>query len=142
MEQEIRFCTTSDGVRIAYATMGKGSPPLVFVPAWFSQFKYMAHEPRVASLFQQLAATRQLVLYDRRGTGMSDRDVRDFTRGAVVKDLEAVTDHLKLRRVALLTWDMGGPVAIEYAYRHPEKVSYLILCGCFARGRDVGTEDM
>lgn len=87
MEQEVRFCTTSDGVRIAYATMGKGSPPLVSVPNWFSPLKYAEHEPRLASLHQQLAANRQLILFDRRGTGMSDRDVRDFTRGALVKDL-------------------------------------------------------
>ena len=141
MEQQIRFCTTSDGVRIAYATAGEGMP-LVFVPAWLSQFKHPEYEPRLASFHQQLAANRQLILFDRRGVGMSDRDVRDFSREALVKDREAVTDHLKLRRVALLTWDIGGPVAIEYAYRHPEKVSHLILFGCFARGRDVGTEEM
>ncbi len=141
MEQEIRFCTTSDGVRIAYATMGKGSPPLVYVPGPFSQFKLMAHEPRVASMWQQIAANRGLVLFDRRGTGMSGRDVRDLSRVALVRDLEAVIDHLKLRRVALIAWDMAGVVAIEYAHRHPEKVSHLILCGSFARGQDVGTPE-
>jgi class 3 adenylate cyclase len=141
MEQEIRFCTTSDGVRIAYATTGKGSPPLVTVPGWFSPFKFMAHEPRVASFNRELAAKRQYVLFDRRGTGMSDREVSDFTRGALVKDLEAVIDHLKLRRVALIAWDMAGVVAIEYAHRHPQEVSHLILCGSFARGQDVGTRE-
>jgi class 3 adenylate cyclase len=141
MEREIRFCTTSDGVRIAYATTGQGSPPLVYVPGWFSPFKLMAHEPRVVSFNRELAAKRQHILYDRRGTGMSNRDVRDFSRGALVKDLEAVIDHLKLRRVALYAWDMAGVVAIGYAHRHPEKVSHLILCGSFARGRDVGSDE-
>jgi len=112
MEQEIRFCTTSDGVRIAYATMGKG-PPLVFVPIWFSPFKNIAHEPRLTSFFQELAARRHLILFDRRGTGMSDRDVHDFSRGALVKDLEAVIDELKLRRVALYAPDVAGPIAVE-----------------------------
>ncbi len=141
MEPQIRFCTSADGTRIAYATMGEGPPPLVFVPNWFSPFKSMAHEPRVASSYQNLAADRQFVLYDRRGTGMSDRDVPDFRREALVKDLEAVIDHLKLRRVALYALDMAGPVAIEYAHRHPKKVSHLILTGCYVRGQDlVGQE--
>jgi class 3 adenylate cyclase len=138
MEQQIRFCATSDSVRIAYATMGKG-PPLVYVPGWLSPFKFMAHEPRVASMWQEVAANRGLVLFDRRGTGMSGRDVRDFSRVALVRDLEAVVDHLKLRRVALIAWDVAGVVAIEYAHRHPEKASHLILYGSFARGQDVGT---
>ena len=141
MEPEIRFCTTSDGVRIAYATTGKGSPPIISAPNWFSPFKNIAHEPRVASIYQEIASKRQLVLFDRRGTGMSDRDVGDFSRGALVRDIEAVIDHLKLRRVALTAWDMAGAVAIEYAYRHPDKVSHLILNGCYARGRDLGRQD-
>jgi len=134
MEQQVRFCTTSDDVRIAYATMGTG-PALVSVPNWFSSFKVAAYEPRVASAHEDLAARHQHVLYDRRGTGMSDREVCDFSRKALVKDLEAVIDHLKLRRVALMAWDMAGPVAIEYACRHPEKVTHLILVGCYARAQ-------
>jgi len=141
MEPEVRFCTTSDGVRIAYATMGKG-PPLVDVSNWISRFKYMAHDPRLADIYRQVASNRQLVLYDRRGTGMSDPDVTDFSRGVLVKDLEAVIDHLKLRRVVLHAWDTGAPVALEYAFRHPERVSHLILIGTFARGRDLGTPDV
>jgi class 3 adenylate cyclase len=140
VEPEIRFCTTFDGVRVAYATTGKG-PPVVYVPGWFSPFKLMAHEPRVASMWQQIAANRGLVLFDRRGTGMSGRDVRDFSRVALVRDLEAIIDHLKLRRLALMAWDVAGVVAIEYAHRHPDKVSHLILCGSFARGQDVGTQE-
>jgi class 3 adenylate cyclase len=141
MEQEIRFCTTSDGVRIAYTTMGRGSPPVVVVPVWVSQFKMMAHEPRVASAWHEVAGSRQVIFYDRRGTGMSDRDVHDFSRGALVKDLEAVIDELKLQRLALYAWDIAGPVAIEYSFRHPGKVSHLILVGSYACGRDLGPQD-
>jgi class 3 adenylate cyclase len=140
VEPQIRFCTTSDGVRIAYATIGQG-PPLVCVPIWFSPFKNMAHEPRVASFYRELAANRQFILFDRRGTGMSDRGVRDFSRGALVKDLEAIIDHLKLRRVALYAGDVAGPIAVEYALRHPKTVSHLILIGCYARGLDLGPQD-
>jgi class 3 adenylate cyclase/pimeloyl-ACP methyl ester carboxylesterase len=139
MEQQIRFCTTSDGVRIAYVTLGSGQP-LVFVPSWVSPLKYAEHDPRVASHNNELAARRQYILYDRRGTGMSDRDVCDFSRGSLVKDLEAVIDHLKLRRMALSTLDVGGPIAVEYAFRHPQTVSHLILNGCYARGQDIARQ--
>jgi len=141
VEPHIRFCTTPDGVRIAYATMGEGSPPIISAPIWFSPFKNMAHEPRVASIYRDIASKRQLILFDRRGTGMSDRDVDDFSRGALVRDLEAVIGHLKLRRVVLTAWDMAGAVAIEYAHRHPNRVSHLILTGCYARGQDLGHQD-
>jgi class 3 adenylate cyclase/pimeloyl-ACP methyl ester carboxylesterase len=137
-EQEIRFCTTSDGVRIAYTTMGEGSPPLVFVPTWISSLKYTEYEPAMASY---IAAHRRLVLFDVRGTGISDRDVQDFSRSALIRDVEAVIDHLKLRRVALWGMDDSGPTAIEYVHRHPDRVSHLVLLGCAARGRDVRVDD-
>ena len=57
MEPQVRFCTASDGVRIAYATTGEG-PPIVSVPVWFSALKYEALEPRYASFHQQVAANR------------------------------------------------------------------------------------
>ncbi len=141
MEQEVRFCTTSDGVRIAYATAGSGHP-VAFVPTFGSPLTYAEYDPMVVYFNEEMAAKRRYIRYDRRGSGMSDRDVRDFSRGALVRDLEAVIDDLKLRQVTLYTLNLGGFVAIEYAFRHPEKVSRLILHGCFARGRDVGTEDM
>jgi pimeloyl-ACP methyl ester carboxylesterase len=85
-------------------------------------------------LFTRLAAHRQLVRYDERGVGLSDRDVEDFSFDAFVRDLETVVDQLELQRFALLGLSQGAPVSIAYAARHPERVSRLVLCGGFARG--------
>jgi pimeloyl-ACP methyl ester carboxylesterase len=76
----------------------------------------------------------ELVRYDERGTGLSDRDVADFSFDAFVRDLETVVDDCGLQRFALLGISQGAPVAIAYAVRHPERVSRLILCGGFAQG--------
>jgi pimeloyl-ACP methyl ester carboxylesterase len=72
--------------------------------------------------------------YDERGTGLSDRDVADFSFEAFVRDLETVVDQLGLQRFALLGISQGAPVSIAYAVRHPERVSRLVLCGGFAKG--------
>jgi pimeloyl-ACP methyl ester carboxylesterase len=77
---------------------------------------------------------RTLVRYDERGTGLSDRDVPEFSFEAFVQDLETVVDTCGLHRFALLGISQGAPVAIAYAVRHPERVSRLLLCGGFAKG--------
>ena len=72
--------------------------------------------------------------HDERGTGLSNRDVADFSFEAFVRDLETVVDQLGLQRFALLGISQGAPVSIAYAVRHPERVSRLVLCGGFAKG--------
>lgn len=81
-----------------------------------------------------LSEQHTLVRYDPRGTGMSDRDVGDLSPELWLKDLEAVVDALGLDRFALLGMSQGGPAAIRYAVKHPEKVTHLILYGSYARG--------
>ena len=132
MKQQIRFCTTSDGVRIAYATLGKG-PPLVRALGWFSHldfdFKFPGWE---RSLWGLLSRNHLFARYDGRGFGLSDRNVKGFSLDAKVQDLEAVVDALNLPRVSLLGTSEGGPTAIAYTVKHPERVSRLILYGSFA----------
>jgi pimeloyl-ACP methyl ester carboxylesterase len=72
--------------------------------------------------------------YDEGGTGLSDREVPEFTIQAFVNDLETVVDRCGLDRFALLGISQGAPVAIAYAVSHPERVSRLILSGGFVRG--------
>jgi len=134
MEQQIRFCTTSDGVRIAYATVGEGAP-LVRVLGWFTHLEVEWEQPDYRQLNEGFAADHRFVRYDGRGMGLSDRDVTDFSLDAKVRDLEAVVDALKLRRLALLGTSEGGPTAIAYAARYPERVTRLILYGSFAYRR-------
>ena len=132
MEPQIRFCTTSDGVRIAYATMGKG-PPIVRVLGWFTHLEYELESPRWRRVYEGMAARFSYTRYDGRGMGLSDRDVSGFSLDASVGDLEAVVDALGHEKVALYGISQGGPAAITYAVRHPERVSHLIVYGDIAR---------
>ena len=133
MEQDIRFCTAPDGVRLAYATVGEG-PPLVKVAHWLSHLEYDWDSPVWRHWLSELSRRHRLVRYDERGCGLSDRQVDDLSLGAWVQDLETVVDTLGLKRFPLLGTSQGGPVAVAYAVRHPEKVSHLILYGSFAQG--------
>lgn len=134
MNQSIRFCTTTDGVRIAYATLGSGSA-IVRPGHWLTHLEYDLDSPVWRSLLRGLAQQHMLVRYDPRGTGMSDRDVAEVSPELWLKDLEAVVDDLGLERFALFGMSQGGSTAIHYAVAHPEKVSHLVLCGSYARGR-------
>jgi class 3 adenylate cyclase/predicted esterase len=132
VEQQIRFCTTSDGVRIAYAATGDG-PPLVRVLGWFTHLELDWEAPWIKAGVEAQAQRYTFIRYDGRGMGLSDREAGDFSVESVMKDLEAVVDASGFRRVALFALSQGGPVAIAYATRHPERVSHLILYGSFAQ---------
>jgi len=133
MEQQIRFCTSADGVRIAYATVGEG-PPLVLVPGWVSHLELTWENSAVRQGYELLAEHFLLIRYDKRGTGLSDRGVTDFSLEAPLRDLEAVVQSLKLRRFSLYAISEGGPLAIAYAARQPRRVTRLALYGALARG--------
>jgi pimeloyl-ACP methyl ester carboxylesterase/DNA-binding CsgD family transcriptional regulator len=134
VQQQIRFCTSQDGTRIAYAMSGEG-PPLVRAPHWLTHLEYEAQSPIWRPWLTGLARGRTLVRMDERGCGLADRDVADISFEAFVRDLEAVVDAAGLERFALLGHSQGGPISIAYARRHPERVSHLVLLGAYARGR-------
>ena len=134
MQQEIRFCTASDGVRIAYASVGQG-PPLVKAANWLNHLEYDWESPVWRHVFHELARDHRLVRYDERGNGLSDWDVEDISFDAFVRDLETVVDAAGLERFPLLGISQGCSVSIAYAVRHPERVSHLVLYGGYARGR-------
>jgi pimeloyl-ACP methyl ester carboxylesterase/DNA-binding winged helix-turn-helix (wHTH) protein len=133
LEQQIRFCTTNDGVRLAYATIGDG-PPLVRAAHWLTHLDDDWNSPIWRHWLTGLARARMLVRYDERGCGLSDHDPAEITFETFVEDLEAVVDDLGLERFALLGVSQGGPVAIEYIRRHPERVSKLVLAGAYTQG--------
>ena len=132
-DQNIRFCNAADGVSIAYATVGDG-PPLVKTANWMNHLELDWESPVWRPIFDELAASRTLIRYDERGNGLSDWDVSDFSLEAMVADLEAVIAALGLDRFPLLGLSQGCAVSIEYAARHPEKVTKLVLYGGYARG--------
>jgi DNA-binding winged helix-turn-helix (wHTH) protein len=133
-EQEIRFCIAGDGIRLAYATSGAG-PPLVKAANWLSHLAYDWESPVWRHWLAELSRRFRLVRYDERGCGLSDWDVGRFSLDDWVDDLETVVDAAGLDRFPLLGISQGGPVAIAYAVRHPERVTHLVLLGSFAQGR-------
>jgi len=141
MERQIRFCTTTDGLRLAYSIMGQG-PALVVPPAWVSHQELIWQQPEYRRFWERLANHHTLVCYDRPGTGLSDRNRTEFSLDSDLQDLEAVIDHLKLKRLALMSYSCGGPAAISYATRHPRHVSHLILYGTCACGPAIATEEV
>jgi pimeloyl-ACP methyl ester carboxylesterase/DNA-binding winged helix-turn-helix (wHTH) protein len=132
--QEIRYCTSPDGVRIAYAATGSG-PPLVKAANWLTHLDLEWDSPIWAHWLDALSAHHRLIRYDERGCGMSDWDVHDFSLDAWVEDLELVVDSIGLERFPLLGVSQGGAVALAYAVRHPERVTRIVLVGAYARGR-------
>jgi pimeloyl-ACP methyl ester carboxylesterase/DNA-binding CsgD family transcriptional regulator len=134
MSHDIRFCTAPDGVRLAYATHGQG-PPLVRTATWLTHLEHDWESPVWKHWLAALGERHTVLRYDERGCGLSDRDAEDFSLETRVADLEAVIDAAGFDRFALLGMSQGGPAAIGYAARHPERVTHLVLYATYARGR-------
>ena len=136
MEPRIQYAKTEDGVNIAYSVSGEGSP-FVFLTVWpFCHLEASWTLPTWRHSDEQLAAHVMLVRIDGRGAGLSQRDVDDLSLEARVLDLEAVVDRLGFESFDLCAYGTQGPVAVEYAARHPERVDHLILTESFARAAD------
>ena len=131
--QRIGFCEVPDGTKIAYATLGSG-PPLLKAANWLTHLEFDWTSPIWGECFSEIARSRTFIRYDERGCGLSDWKVKDLSFDAFVEDLEVVADKLELERFPLLGISQGAAVCIEYAVRHPERVSGLILFGSYAAG--------
>ncbi len=133
MSQDIRFCTANDGVKLAYAVTGDG-PPLVMASTWLT---HLEHQWRSLAWRPWLDAFRGFTVlrHDLRGCGLSDRDTDKLSFENWVDDLARVVDAAGFDRFPILATCWGGPVAIEYAARYPNRVSHLVLYGTYARGR-------
>lgn len=132
--QQIRFCTTADGVRIAYSVVGKG-PPLVRAPHWCTHLEYDWQTPIWRDLLDELSRGHTLLRFDQRGCGLSDWDPDDLSFEGWLRDLEAVVDAAGFERFAVFGMSQAAALAIEYAARHPERVTHLLLLGGYARGK-------
>jgi class 3 adenylate cyclase/pimeloyl-ACP methyl ester carboxylesterase len=133
LKQEIKYCRTAKGVRLAYATVGSG-PPLVKTANWLNHLEYDWESPVWRHVLHGLARERTLIRYDARGNGMSDWDVDEISFEAWVRDLETVVEAAGVKRFPLLGISQGCGVSIAYAVRHPERVSHLVLYGGYAVG--------
>ena len=131
--QRIGFCEVEDGTKIAYATIGAG-PPILKAANWLNHLEFDWDSPIWGRSFAAIARNRTFIRYDERGSGLSDWDVGELSFEAFVEDLEAVADKLGLERFPLLGISQGCAVSIEYAVRHPERVSGLVLISGYAAG--------
>lgn len=131
--QKIQFCKTPSGVTLAYARVGDG-PPLVKAANWLTHLELDWSAPIWSPLYRELAQDFTFIRYDERGNGLSDWEVKELSQKTFVNDLECVVDHMGLEKFPLLGISQGAAVSIDYAIKHPHRVSKLILFGAYAKG--------
>lgn len=132
-EQEIRFFTTKDKVRIAY-TMGGDGPPLVRAVDWLNHLDFEWKNPFRRHWFSEVMRHQTLLRYDQRGSGLSDWNITDFSFERSLSDFEELIAAVGFDKFAVIGSCQGGAIAAAYAARHPERVTKLVLWGAFARG--------
>jgi pimeloyl-ACP methyl ester carboxylesterase/DNA-binding CsgD family transcriptional regulator len=134
LTREIRFCEAAPGVRVAYATVGRG-PALVVPPGWIGHLELLWRDPAVRAFYAPLAGCRTVVCYDKPGCGLSDEWPGRPTLETDLAVLRAVVDHLELDQVDLFGMSVGAPVSLAFAARWPARVGRLVVYGGYADGR-------
>ena len=135
VKQQVRFCKSFDGTKIAYAISGEG-PPVVLMPSWLTHLEYQWRSIAWQPWLEALSSRYTLVRYDPRGCGLSDRNIHDLTFHSWVRDFSVLVDTLKLDRFSLIGICQGGAIAVAYAGSNSERISNLVLYGTYARGRN------
>jgi len=132
---QTRYAQAPDGVSIAYQVLGDGPRDLVWVPGWVSHLEAAWEEPTLARFFERLASFSRLILFDKRGTGMSDRgSVSELpTLETRMSDVLAVCDAVGSDRAALLGVSEGAPMCALFAATYPGRTTAIILFGGYAR---------
>ena len=132
-QQDIQFCTTSDDVHLAYSVIGSG-PLLVRVLGHFTHLEMEWEWPDLRHFWERLAERFTVIRYDGRGTGLSDRDVGEFTEDSRQLDLDAVLKAVGAEKAILLGISEGGWTAATYALQQPNQITHLVLYGAYCRG--------
>jgi class 3 adenylate cyclase len=127
-----RYAPSGDAT-IAYQVVGDGALDLLFMPGWISQVEQLWESPALRRLLERLAVFGRLILFDRRGTGLSDSIEESYTLQQEAQDALAVLDAAGSERAALFTYGLGGPVAALLAADRPERVGALIMYASIAR---------
>jgi pimeloyl-ACP methyl ester carboxylesterase len=129
---EVRYAKSGD-LRIAYQVAGSGPFDLVFVPGFVSNIELFWERPEWANFFSRLAGFSRLILFDKRGTGLSDRIAGIANLEERMDDVRAVMDAVGSERAALFGVSEGGPMSLLFAATYPQRVQGLVLYGSFAR---------
>jgi pimeloyl-ACP methyl ester carboxylesterase len=137
MAPETRYARSGD-VNIAYQATGDGPLDLVYVPGWVSNVELMWEEPAMAHFLERLASFSRLILFDKRGTGLSDRVSNDQlpTLEQRMDDVRAVLEAVGSERAALFGHSEGGNMCVLFAATYPERTAALVTLGAFAKRRD------
>jgi pimeloyl-ACP methyl ester carboxylesterase len=129
-----RYAKSGD-LNIAYQVVGKGPRDLVYVPGWVSNVEVMWEDPGMERFLERLASFSRLILFDKRGTGMSDAVPVDRMPNLEERmdDVRAVMDAVGSQRATLMGHSEGGNMCILFAATYPERIESLILIGCYAK---------
>jgi pimeloyl-ACP methyl ester carboxylesterase/DNA-binding CsgD family transcriptional regulator len=142
LRPEVRYARAGDGVAIAYSVVGDGPVTIVVVSPLVSQLELAWEEPALEHFWSRFAACARLVLFDRRGVGLSDRSLAGerIGLGALASDIAAVLDACDAGQ-AVLFGVTAGPVAVGFAASYPDRVQALVLAGGFAKLTRLGEFD-
>src|SRR5262249_55113763 len=129
---ETHYARSGD-VHIAYQVVGNGPRDIVFVPGFISHLDLIWENPRWARVFGRLSSFARLILFDKRGTGLSDRTGAMPTLEERMDDVRAVMDAVASKRAGLIGYSEGGPLSLLFAATYPQRTSALVLYGSYAR---------
>ncbi len=134
LKQRVQFCNSADGTQIAWASVGEGYPVLK-APNYLNHIEYEWGAPFWGPFLSEFASQNRLIRFDQRGNGLSDWDVETIATDKMTEDMEAVVAASGLDKFALFGISQGAGFSVEYAAKHPDRVSCLILFGASMRGR-------
>ena len=133
MPPQTRYAQSGE-VNIAYQVVGEGPIDLVFVPGFISHLDLQWGDPKIAGFLEKLASFSRLILFDKRGTGLSDPVVAPASLEDRMDDVRAVMDAAGSERAALLGLSEGGPMSVLFAATYKDRTQALILCGTYPTG--------
>src|SRR5262249_50315480 len=136
---ETRYAKSGD-IRIAYQVAGKGQIDLVYVPGFVSNLDLVWEDPERAYFFSRLAAFSRLILFDKRGTGLSDRTAGIASLEDRMDDVRAVMDAADCERASIFGSSEGGPMSMLFAATYPERTCALALYGTYARNEGLSED--
>ncbi len=134
LQQRVRYCTSTDGVHLAYATLGEG-PPVLKAPNYINHIEYDWQSPVWGAFLSEFAKESSLTRFDQRGNGLSDWEIDEFSQERMIDDMLAVADAAGLEKFALFGISQGAAFAMRFAATYPERVNCLVLLGGYVRGR-------
>jgi class 3 adenylate cyclase len=139
VEPRVQYTRTSDGVNLAFWSIGDGQPLVIMPSLPMSHIEFEWQIPEWRDFYERLAERRRVIRYDGRGTGLSDRRVTSYSLDTLLSDLDAVVDRLELDRFALFAAFHPGPAAMHYAARNPHRVSHLLLWCSYAAAAEMSS---